>query len=802
MATSPTTAVMTGPMTGARSTASGNFTITLDQAATASVSCVITSSVGGDTITSTPVVIGIGNSTGTFTVTPSTNAPRTITLTSATTTSTPNSLTCTGAIVYTTSTVVKTITLDNAAGPSATNQLVVIPLSRSTVSFGSIQSDGRNLGVLASDGTTVVPTSLRDWAGSVGLRYDAPNSLFLPASGGGHAYTFATCLSTGPLGSANDPHTLTGVGQINDPNPSYGQWDLYDSQLNHVWTYASPSQDYPMAAAIGDLSGSGDYAIAVGSRLADHAGYVLNPDGSLRWSAVFGANGQANAPYIRAAAIGKITNSYAGNQVVFGGQFGQVSCYSSTGATVWGPLTLVAAGGGNQTLQAGLIADLTGGGTQYFYCVQGYLIRQIDGTGTVNWTYTLTLPFPVVMGSIAVGHITSTTTKQLVTSTAAVGTSQCGIISVVNSSGTLLWNKVCPYRFGAVIAGDVNADGYDEIIAMYGCAPPGTFTQVSDGGFIILDRNGNEITCGSMSGVGTGTCYGAYDGASIPSFSAVTDDRRLLRYRADWGMSGALAATLPSVTATSTTQQLTIATMDLATYLPPLGDFPFILSGSNGSAPPGMTGYRGSPWTIQSGWVQSANYADSGNSFLEATGVSTDGLEFEFTGQMIGQGTQNGTLQYSMGCAYRCTAWVSNTPSCLLFYACSTGSVDLVQIASNTGATVETLFTTSSSGLTFSTTDTVRFRVVASGKDHSASYSKNGGPWTLLYWVLDAAGTPLLNAGTVALWTGRGQSQYQDLVLRKIPSAYSDGTVIGPAPIPVLSLLAPTVYPAAMMMGL
>ena len=54
-----------------------------------------------------------------------------------------------------------------------------------------------------------------------------------------------------------------------------------------------------------------------------------------------------------------------------------------------------------------------------------------------------------------------------------------------------------------------------------------------------------------------------------------------------------------------------------------------------------MTGYRGSPWTIQSGWVQSANYADSGNSFLEATGVSTDGLEFEFTGQMIGQGTQD-----------------------------------------------------------------------------------------------------------------------------------------------------------------
>ncbi len=791
-----TTATLSGPTIGLAGVASADFTITLDSATLTALSFPIT--YAGGSITTSPVVIGIGQTTGTFTVTPSSSGANNVSLGAGTTGLTIDD----SPIALDAWTVVKTITLDNAAGPAATNQLVVVPLSRSVIPFSSIQANGQNLGLLASDGATAVPCSLRDWGGSAGLRYDGARSFFLAASGGGHAYTFGTCLSLGLLGTANDPHTVVGVGQINDPNPSYGQWDCYDAQNNHVWTFTSPSQDYPMGATIGDISGSGDYVVAVGARLADHAGYLLNPDGSTRWSAVFTANGQANAPYVRTAAIGKMTSSYAGNQVVFGGEYGQLSCFSSTGATVWGPLTLVAAGGGNQTVQGGLIADLTGGGTQYFYCVQGFLIRQIDGTGTINWTYTLTLPFAVVMGSIAAGHITSTTTKQLVTSTAAVGTSQCGIISVVDHTGALVWNKICPYRFGAVMTGDVNSDGYDEIIAFYGCAPSGTFTQVSNGGFIVLDKNGNEITCGSTSGVGPFAVFGSYDGSSISSFSATTDDRRLLRYRADWGMSGALAATLPSVTATSTTQQLTIAITNNATYLPALGNFPFILTGSNGSAPPGMTGYRGSPWTIQSGWIQSANYADSGNSFLEATGVSSDGIEFEFTGQMIGQGTQIGGTVYSMGCAYRCTAWVNNTPGCLLFYAGSAGTVVLAQIASNTGTTVETLFTTSSSSLTFTTSDVIRFRVVASNTDHSASYQKNGGPWTLLYWVLDASGTPLLNAGTVALWTGRGQSQYQNLVLRTIPSAYSGGTEIGPAPVPVLSLLAPTVYPAGMMMGL
>jgi len=78
----PTTATLSaGASSGYVGVASANFTITLDNAAqTGGVSCPITSSVGGDTITSTPVVIASGSSTGTFTITPSTVGSRNITL--------------------------------------------------------------------------------------------------------------------------------------------------------------------------------------------------------------------------------------------------------------------------------------------------------------------------------------------------------------------------------------------------------------------------------------------------------------------------------------------------------------------------------------------------------------------------------------------------------------------------------------------------------------------------------------------------------------------------------------------------
>src|SRR5208283_3165163 len=104
------------------------------------------------------------------------------------------------------------------------------------------------------------------------------------------------------------------------------------------------------------------------------------------------------------------------------------------------------------------------------------------------------------------------------------------------------------------------------------------------------------------------------------------------------------------------------------------------------------------------------------------------------------QGT--GATSYYVGCAYRCTGWSSNFPSCLLFQAPNTGAdVKLLQLAASTGAVVETLFDSGTTGLTFTTTDVLKFRVVSTGTMHAASYSKNGGPWTVLYSIVDPSGT-------------------------------------------------------------
>lgn len=81
----PTTATLSGPTTSTEGLPSTAYFITLDQpAASGGVSCAITSSVGGDTITSTPIVIAQGQTQGMFTVTASTLGARTITLASTT----------------------------------------------------------------------------------------------------------------------------------------------------------------------------------------------------------------------------------------------------------------------------------------------------------------------------------------------------------------------------------------------------------------------------------------------------------------------------------------------------------------------------------------------------------------------------------------------------------------------------------------------------------------------------------------------------------------------------------------------
>lgn len=89
---SPTSATLSGPVSGECNQASTDFTVTLDQPAdTGGVVVTVTSTVGGDTITSTPFTIAAGVSSGTFKLTPSSGGNRDISISTAPTLTVVNS---------------------------------------------------------------------------------------------------------------------------------------------------------------------------------------------------------------------------------------------------------------------------------------------------------------------------------------------------------------------------------------------------------------------------------------------------------------------------------------------------------------------------------------------------------------------------------------------------------------------------------------------------------------------------------------------------------------------------------------
>ena len=121
----PTMATLSGPSTCVLGTPSTAFAVTLDEPAqSGGVSCTITSSVGGDTITGAPVVIGDGLSDGTFTITASSVGVRTITLTGTTPT-----LTIAGSPITLTASPTPTPT----PPPIALNPYVTISVGQSGV---------------------------------------------------------------------------------------------------------------------------------------------------------------------------------------------------------------------------------------------------------------------------------------------------------------------------------------------------------------------------------------------------------------------------------------------------------------------------------------------------------------------------------------------------------------------------------------------------------------------------------------------------------------------------------------------
>ncbi len=672
------------------------------------------------------------------------------------------------------------ITLNASQSPAMTNQVGFIPITSRNFSFGALLASGRDLQLYDSDQSTPIAHSLRTW-GTGGLRLidrTAP-----PSSADPLPYIFAVATVTGTMGFGADPHTIRSWGSgfgANGTIPAYGLWRCYDATGALIWTFQTANHDYPMSTFIADVDGDGVSEVIVGTRRIDHRGYVLNgTTGTVRWSWDLGASASeplSNGSYCRISCAGNMRTDLAGLEVLHGGSDGKLRLADKDGNEIFS--IVLTQPNSNQSVQDALIDDLTGSGTNAIYCVQGEKVRKVDNTGTVLWTYTHARLGAYFNNYYAIssGHITSTTTKQLVACSATQdGTSNLGVCTVLDSAGAVAWEKVVPYRCYSVGVGDVNGDGYDEVLLTFGTN--GSFTNGDGwGGLLVLDRDGVELSGASFGSSAKNTNFGDTDGDGIPEILVACDDG--YQYRYAWDSIGAtVKATIPSISAASTRDLWAAGTG--STTLPPLGDYYFDLSGADGATPTGWTQRLGA-WTIQGGTLQSPDDGDTAGGIrcAELTGSSTDGLEAEYDAGKPGQGT--GSSVYYTGFRYRCVSWSAGLPVGYYVQTGNTGVLQLQRTASGTATPAVVIVSIAVAAAAFNATDVMRYRVVASGDYHSLAYRKNGSAWKLLYETSDVGGPTA--AGSVALTSNRGQSRYSGITLLALPSVFGN-TFAGPSPV-------------------
>jgi len=814
----PTTATISAASTsGLVGAVSGTFTVTLNSAAqTGGVSCPITSSVGGDTVTTSPVVIASGQTTGTFTITPSTVGSRNVTLG----TTTP-SLTISGSpIAY--NSLYCALTLDNTSPPSNrtigstlsfTNQQLLLGLSRGNFLASTFRSDGLDLQVYASDGVTTIPTYQRSWGSSVGLRFMSRIAVPTGNSPSYGPYVQCEAAVCGNIGLTNDPHTaygyatqanvagntLSGVG-----GQQQGGMVVLDKTGATAFTFGfSSGQNYDSVNSlnIGDVNGDGIPEILVGSsRGAQEVAVITGgTTGTVLWTYPW-TYGAANANYIRNATVGKVRHELPGNEVFVTGGTGLANGYvdlvNHLGVKVWGYIATTTKVNGST--QNSLIADLSNSGQAACFFSRSNEIWKLDYTGALVWTYAYDSAATVERNfyGLASGFVTTnhaSGTQQIVAAGGyPAGTVSDGVIICVNDSGALLWEKVFPMNAYGVQCADLNGDGYDEVIVMWGTdtganSPAPGFCPPDQGwgGITILDLHGDEITTASLPCAVKATAYGNFDGSGQKQIQVCGDDGYLYRFGID--LTGAsIKCVVPSVTS-NTTSTLYLGSSggaNLATN----GDFSFNLTGANGTAPIGFTAELGT-WTMQSGRIQSPSDGDTAtHACLDAAYVSVASFELQGSAWKINQGTGAASDYYNC-IYYKVSSYSGGIPvnGYKVGITCKASTTNCSLGRYNSGTNTPVVVVTAP--FTLNTTDQLDFRIVCANDWHSCIIRKNGGAWTELWNIQDSS--PITASGSVAYCSERGQSQFSALTIY----GYSNTDVnAGPGPVPLLYAgpLAPT----------
>jgi len=339
-------------------------------------------------------------------------------------------------------------------------------------------------------------------------------------------YDWGTGVAVGEL--TNDPGDELVIGAVldyqNGAGPFTGKVFAYNLSVdrNPRWEHSSSQEDYVCGLDIGDVDGDGANEVAVGYISVVDAPppvpgqmELLNADGTLRWA--------SGLPYSRVMArqarIGELVAGSPGKEVIFVGG-------SSTGPKTGYLVLCDQAGQSCQThdivacpcdppeddcdnlpswhfkLQAARIADLDLDGLNEIVVTGGWgtcgNVHALNGDSTKRWTTrvgndSLDLAVADFDASRLGLEIAVPSARRHSWNTTWNDPDTENRLTLLDSSGAVLWQNNLAIDAYATVAGDIDGDGTFEILVGYGNYMPSLSPGNAGGGVAAFDATGKLI---------------------------------------------------------------------------------------------------------------------------------------------------------------------------------------------------------------------------------------------------------------------------------------------------------------------
>ncbi len=289
---------------------------------------------------------------------------------------------------------------------------------------------------------------------------------------GDPALVYATGHAAGDIDPKPGIEIVVGFGSDLEQEPISGTLIAFDRAGTVLWAHTSPNNDYVMGVDLGDVEADNDPEIAVGFRIRDPRGELLDSEGNLLWY-----HDQGPKNYVRLARIGELRDEFAGQEVLFGGANGQLALLAADGTLIWQKSYCTC------TLQSGEITDLNGDlENEIVLAAQDSSVKAIDSMGDVIWS----TPIGGDVMGISVGDVTPSPGLEMV---ATSGRSQ-KFVTLLGADGGIIWQKTMAETPWSTVIEDITGDSQPEILIGFGNHDVGTPQPEDRGGVWVLNPAG------------------------------------------------------------------------------------------------------------------------------------------------------------------------------------------------------------------------------------------------------------------------------------------------------------------------